>query len=543
MAFNPITDLRLNSDDKIEDAPAVNIEVELLPLLRRTASKTKQVANVIKSNNSLLKSDLERITTLRRRLQRVIPVIPRMVGTAGAIFGQQIDREPPSGFPFLAPIIGGGRPPRPPVIEETKKETEIKKETELEMEIEKNLDISKDKTAVKERVRELIKSGALEEARKLAEQEGISSEFPELQTTNLSNKDNINRNQELVKTLEELMEKNKNKKPLVTSIVVNGQPVNYDLMEIAKEAEKYSFLGDPYDPLRAVKYEFVRTTDANGFPENKMVPMTAEPPSAYLILVSEFMKRKAAETGETLRVETESFYQITATPDGKIYINSPKYLYDLGESARTNIGLNVLAITQAFLDVAPTGIRRGQIYSRTNPTKVKFNSKLSYKNVVKQLNKQKYNETLRRFLKLDRKEFNKLIKDLDTKDITKDIDAQNYTIVKLILSGKYNPKLYSLAERQVIDAFIDSTLQMIDEGMIKNAAELDSFLKFLQSGSSRIPPQLQDLNINKLIKQLQALPQFAVPEDNKLSSLNIDTGDNTLIVLMGNDDSPIPSFG
>ena len=150
MAFNPITDLRLNSDDKIEDSPAVNIEVELLPLLRRTASKTKQVANVIKSNNSLLKSDLERITTLRRRLQRVIPVIPRMVGTAGAIFGQQIDREPPSGFPFLAPIIGGGRPPRPPVIEETKEETkkEIKKEKELEIEI--------DKENVKVKVRDLI---------------------------------------------------------------------------------------------------------------------------------------------------------------------------------------------------------------------------------------------------------------------------------------------------------------------------------------------------------------------------------------------------
>ena len=31
--------------------------------------------------------------------------------------------------------------------------------------------------------------------------------------------------------------------------------------------------------------------------------------------------------------------------------------------------------------------------------------------------------------------------------------------------------------------------------------------------------------------------------DKDLSSLRIDTGDNTLIVLMGNDDSPIPSFG
>ena len=196
------------------------------------------------------------------------------------------------------------------------------------------------------------------------------------------------------------MAENKNKQPLVTSIVVNGQPVNYDLMEIAKEAQKYTLLGEPYDSLRNVQYEFVRTTDKNGFPENKMVPMTAEPPSAYLILVSEFMKRKAAETGETLRVETESFYQITATPDGKIYINSPKYLFDLGESARTNIGLNVLAVAQAFLDVAPTGIRRGQIYSRTNPTKVKFNSKLSYKKVIKQLNQQKYNENSEKIFKV-----------------------------------------------------------------------------------------------------------------------------------------------
>ena len=146
MSFNPITDLRLNSDDKIEDSPAVNIEVELLPLLRRTASKTKQVANVIKSNNSLLKSDLEKITTLRRRLQRVIPVIPRMVGTAGAIFGQQIDREPPSGFPFLAPIIGGRRPPRPPVIEEKEQKVEVKEnEKELEKEKSLDLDISRDK--------------------------------------------------------------------------------------------------------------------------------------------------------------------------------------------------------------------------------------------------------------------------------------------------------------------------------------------------------------------------------------------------------------
>ena len=83
---------------------------------------------------------------------------------------------------------------------------------------------------------------------------------------------------------------------------------------------------------------------------------------------------------------------------------------------------------------------------------------------------------------------------------------------------------------------------MIDAGMIKDANELNSFLKYLRSGAS---PTLDEVSLpfELLIKQLQNLPQFSVVEDDKLSSLNIDTGDNTLIVLMGNDDSPIPSFG
>ena len=131
---------------------------------------------------------------------------------------------------------------------------------------------------------------------------------------------------------------------------------------------------------------------------------------------------------------------------------------------------------------------------------------------------------------------------MDTKDISKNIDAQNYTILKVILEGKYDPKQYTKAERQTIESFIDATVQMIDAGMIKDANELNSFLKYLRSGAS---PTLDEVSLpfELLIKQLQNLPQFSVVEDDKLSSLNIDTGDNTLIVLMGNDDSPIPSFG
>ena len=46
----------------------------------------------------------------------------------------------------------------------------------------------------------------------------------------------------------------------------------------------------------------------------------------------------------------------------------------------------------------------------------------------------------------------------------------------------------------------------------------------------------------KTIQQnLQDMRDKTKPLD--VSSLNIDTSDNTLIVLMGNDNSPIPFFG
>ena len=188
MAFNPFTDLFVEqNNESIEDVPKVNIELELLPVLRRTTLKTKQVAETIKSGNRLLRNDLERITNLRRRLLRVIPVIPRIRGTAGSIFGEGIDRDPPMSLPFLLPFGGGGTPPK-----EDNKREEVKAEVPVEQkqkqkQEELDLDISKDKNAVKKRIRELIKSGALEEARTLAEESGVTSEFPELVTTDITN--------------------------------------------------------------------------------------------------------------------------------------------------------------------------------------------------------------------------------------------------------------------------------------------------------------------------------------------------------------------
>ena len=59
MTFNPFTDLVVEqNNESIEDVPKVNIELELLPVLRKTTLKTKQVAETIKSGNRLLRNDL-----------------------------------------------------------------------------------------------------------------------------------------------------------------------------------------------------------------------------------------------------------------------------------------------------------------------------------------------------------------------------------------------------------------------------------------------------------------------------------------------------
>ena len=396
MAFNPITDLRLNSDDKIEDSPAVNIEVELLPLLRRTASKTKQVANVIKSNNSLLKSDLERITTLRRRLQRVIPVIPRMVGTAGAIFGQQTDREPPSGFPFLAPIIGGRRPPRPPVIEEEKVEVPVEQKQE-----QLDLDTSKDKNKVRERIRELIKSGALEEARTLAEEAGITSEFPELVTTDITNQNNKNLYEKLKEIVEQQLEESK----VPVRIGFNDNvSIEYDLNELVEEALKHSFGNDLFDPRTLETKEYVMTDNGFGL-YNVATPMfmTEKPPSPYLVLMALEMQKEAKESGQLVEMLSESGYKINVYPDGRINIVSPKFRYDKKRAIQNDPKLLTLFYAQTVMDVLPSKVPKGRFFTRANISKnIKLKTynppTINVKKYKKRINERVKTKTINKFL-------------------------------------------------------------------------------------------------------------------------------------------------
>ena len=549
MAFNPITDLRLNSDDKIEDSPAVNIEVELLPLLRRTASKTKQVANVIKSNNSLLKNDLERITTLRRRLQRVIPVIPRMVGTAGAIFGQQIDREPPSGFPFLAPIIGGRRPPRPPVIEEKEQKVEVKeKEKEKEKQQQLDLDISKDKNKVRERIRELIKSGALEEARTLAEEAGITSEFPELVTTDITNQKNKNLYEKLKEIVEQQLEESK----VPVRIGFNDNvSIEYDLNELIEKALEHTIGGELFDPRTREIKEYVMTDNGFGL-YNVATPMfmTEKPPSPYLVLMALEMQKEAKESGQLVEMLSESGYKINVYPDGRINIVSPKFRYDKKRAIQNDPKLLTLFYAQAVMDILPSKVPKGRFFTRANiskniklktynpPTininkyKKKINERVKINTINKFLNRYKKNRTLG-----------------ETLLFQKDVELANATevVMRVMKAGEYIPDKYTKAENRIINEYFTAANEILKMG-ISQGETMDNMLRFIfpTTSDTQINPMQTPLQLKegylKIIETLGIGRQEGLFKKDLFEQLKSDTGSDTLIVLLDSD-AAIPTFG
>ena len=548
MSFNPITDLRLNSDDKIEDSPAVNIEVELLPLLRRTASKTKQVANVIKSNNSLLKNDLERITTLRRRLQRVIPVIPRMIGNAGSIFGEGLE-EPPFGLPLPTPFFGGGTPQRPPVIEEEKVEVPVEQEQKQEQKQEQlDLDISKDKNKVRERIRELIKSGALEEARTLAEEAGITSEFPELVTTDITNQNNKNLYEKLKEIVEQQLEESK----VPVRIGFNDNvSIEYDLNELVEEALKHSFGNDLFDPRTLETKEYVMTDNGFGL-YNVATPMfmTDKPPSPYLVLMALEMQKEAKESGQLVEMLSESGYKINVYPDGRINIVSPKFRYDKKRAIQNDPKLLTLFYAQAVMDVLPSKVPKGRFFTRANISKniklktynpptinvkkyqKRINERVKINTINKFLNRYKKNQTLGQSLLFQA-----------------DVELANAAevVMRVMKAGEYIPDKYTKAENRIINEYFTAANEILKMG-ISQGETMDNMLRFIFPTSLdadypiKTPLQMQEAYDN-VIRTLDFLRMEGKIPKETFEKLKVDTGSDTLIVLMGNDDSPIPSFG
>ena len=549
MAFNPITDLLLNSDDNIEDAPAVNIEVQLLPLLRKTASKTKQVANVIKSNNSLLKSDLERITTLRRRLQRTIPVIPRLVGSAGSIFGKGIDREPPMSLPFLLPFGGGGpRPTTPPPIIEEKVKVNVK-----EKEKEKELELVKDKSAVRANIKELIALGskeALEEARRLAEEAGILSEFPELTVTDITNKDN----NDLFEKLKEIVEQQLENAKVPVRIEFNDKVTyQYDLNQILEEAlEDTDFSGNLFDPLTREIPEYVMTPDDQGL-YTIAAPrlMTDKPPSPYLVLMAHEMSKQAQESGQLVEMFTESGYKINAYSDGRIIMMSPKFIYDKRKNFnKDNPALTTLAIISAVIDTLPTGVPRGRIFSRANTSK---NIKLrtfkpptyKSKNIKKKINERVRINTINKFLNRYKK--NQTLG--QSLLFQADVELANAAevVMRVMKAGEYIPDKYTKAENRIISEYFTAANQILKMG-ISQGETMDNMLRFIfpTTADTQINPMQTPLQLKegylKIIDTLGIGRQEGLFDKNLFEQLKSDTGSDTLIVLLDSD-SPIPSFG
>ena len=104
--FNPITDLMpMDSSEESVDESSEQIKVIRTQLIE-TRNSVANVLNIIKTKNSLLDRDLDKIKSLNDRLQRTIPRIPIMRGKAGVQFGDTIEEEKKKGglnIPMLPP--------------------------------------------------------------------------------------------------------------------------------------------------------------------------------------------------------------------------------------------------------------------------------------------------------------------------------------------------------------------------------------------------------------------------------------------------------
>ena len=110
--FNPITDLMpMDSSEESVDESSEQIKVIRTQLIE-TRNSVANVLNIIKTKNSLLDRDLDKIKSLNARLQRTIPRIPIMRGKAGVQFGDTIEEEKKKGG-LNIPML----PPRAPVEE------------------------------------------------------------------------------------------------------------------------------------------------------------------------------------------------------------------------------------------------------------------------------------------------------------------------------------------------------------------------------------------------------------------------------------------
>ena len=103
--FNPITDLMPMSSPRENDGGSAD-QIEFIKTkLTETNNGVINIISILKSKNSLLDRDLDKIKSLNNRLRRTIPRIPSMPGVAGVQFSELTESRKKRGGGFTLPRL------------------------------------------------------------------------------------------------------------------------------------------------------------------------------------------------------------------------------------------------------------------------------------------------------------------------------------------------------------------------------------------------------------------------------------------------------
>ena len=103
--FNPITDLMPISSPRENDSGSADQIEFIRTKLTETNNGVINIISILKSKNSLLDRDLDKIKSLNDRLRRTIPRIPSMPGVAGVQFSELAESRKKRGGGFTLPKL------------------------------------------------------------------------------------------------------------------------------------------------------------------------------------------------------------------------------------------------------------------------------------------------------------------------------------------------------------------------------------------------------------------------------------------------------
>ena len=103
--FNPITDLMPISSPRENDSGSADQIEFIRTKLVETNNGVINIISILKSKNSLLDRDLDKIKSLNDRLRRTIPRIPSMPGVAGVQFSELAESRKKRGGGFTLPKL------------------------------------------------------------------------------------------------------------------------------------------------------------------------------------------------------------------------------------------------------------------------------------------------------------------------------------------------------------------------------------------------------------------------------------------------------